>query len=333
MANDRILITGATGFVGRHLVPHLRSKSRDVILAVRSLEGCPTGWKTGDRVRLVETGPIETFPGFDDALAGVATVIHLAGLAHVTAAGGRQDDAPFMAANATATARLVDAAARAGVRTFINLSSLAAITGNASRAVVDDDTDVPPLTAYGRSKRSAEASVLALRDKGVFAVSLRPPLIVGPDARGNWGALQRLAATGLPLPFASVRNARSMVGVQTVVEAICHLCDQTPPVETGGNYALADPEALSLPEIVTELRAGMGRPARLVAFPPQLLYGAAALLGQRPRAAGLLGTLKVDSRRFRSTFAFAGTQGIRDAIRSSGKAYRADTEAAKTATP
>ncbi len=318
MSTNRILITGATGFVGRHLVPVLLSRNHSVTLAARRPEACLSGWQNCDQVRLVTTGGIETSQNLREALEGVSTVVHLAALAHVHDV---DNDRPFVAANITATERLVDAAGREDVRTFINLSSLAAVTGNASSIAVDDKSDFVPPTAYGRSKRAAEKPVHGLRKRGILAISLRPPLIVGLDARGNWATLQRLAATGLPLPFGAVRNKRSMIGVQALAEAIAHLCARPWPADKSGAYCLADPEPVSLPEIVRELRAGMGMPPRLFPFPGSILLGVATAVKQRNRAAGLLGSLEVDSSGFRQAFAFTETQRLRAAIRESGAHY------------
>lgn len=321
MSTNRILITGATGFVGRHLVPVLLSRHHSITLAIRRPEVCLSRWQNCEQLRLVTTGSIETSQNLREALEGVSTVVHLAALAHVHDAGHAGNDQPFVAANITATERLVDAAGREDVRTFINLSSLAAITENASSITVDDKSDFPPPTAYGRSKRAAEKPVHELREKGMLAVSLRPPLIVGADAPGNWATLQRLAATGLPLPFGGVRNQRSMIGVQALAEAIAHLCARPWPAAKSGAYCLADPEPVSLPEIVRELRAGMGMPPRLFPFPGSILLGVATAVNQRSRAAGLLGSLEVDSIRFRQAFTFTEIQRLRAAIRESGRQY------------
>jgi nucleoside-diphosphate-sugar epimerase len=321
MSTNRILITGATGFVGRHLVPMLLSKHHSITLAIRRPEACLLRWQNCEQLRLVTTGSIETSQNLREALEGVSTIVHLAALAHVHDAGHVDNDGPFVAANITATERLVEAAGREDVGAFINLSSLAAVTGNASSITVDDKSYFVPPTAYGRSKRAAENAVHGLRDKGVFAVSLRPPLIVGADARGNWATLQRLAATGLPLPFGGVRNKRSMIGVRALAEAIAHLCARPWPAAKSGAYCLADPDPVTLPEVIRELRAGMGLAPRLFPFPGAILLGAATALNQRNRAAGLLGSLEVDSSRFRQAFAFTETQRLHAAIRESGAQY------------
>lgn len=317
MSDGRILVTGATGFVGRHMVARLLAERSSLTLAVREITGCPPSWCHRPDIRLVETGDIETCANLEDALSGVSAVVHLAGLAHIP--GG---DSQFMAANALATEKLAHASAQAGIRTFIHASSLSAITENTSTTDVDDQTDTVPSTPYGRSKRAAEAHVHGLSERGICSVSLRPPVIAGPDAKGNWGLLQRLTATGLPLPFGRVRNRRSLIGVDSVTRAIAHLCSRPWPVEKSGAYCIADHGPLSLAEIVAELRFGMGLPARLVPFPPSALHALAGIAKQQHRAAALLGDLKVDSSRFTQAFEVPQMPDARHSVRESGRLYR-----------
>lgn len=322
MKARRILLTGATGFVGRRLVPHLLAAKEQLTLAVRSADACPASWRGDDRIRIVDTGPIERAGDLGAAFSGVSRVVHMAGLAHVAGGGERMADT-FMSANTAATARLAEAAAAAGeVATFIHLGSLAAVTANASDAIVADGSEGKPVTPYGRSKRLAEAHVEELAAGGTFAVTLRPPLIVGAEAKGNWRALQRLAATGAPLPFASVRNRRSLIGVDELVRALALLCTRDWPPQKSGNYCLAASEPVSLAAMVSELRAGMGLPPRLFPCPPSLLRALARLANRQEAAASLLGDLVVDSGRFRRTFGVEEMQGIKSSIRASGADYR-----------
>lgn len=317
MAADRILITGATGFVGRHLVANLVAARQRLVLAVRDADACPAEWRSNPDIRIVETGPLETAPGLDGLLAGAGTVVHLAALAHAR----QQSAAPFMTANAVATQRLCRAAETGGARRFIHLGSIAAITGNVSGSVVDDGTTAAPTTAYGRSKLEAERHVAALAGKGMFAVSLRPPLVVGAEAKGNWSALQKIAASGLPLPFASVRNRRSMLDVALLVRAIALLCARDWPVDLSGGYCIANRDAMALPEMVAGLRQGMGLPARLVAFPPALLAAALRISGRQRIAAGLFGTLEVDGSRFGRVFGLEERRSLAEAVGESGRLY------------
>lgn len=320
MTARRTLLTGATGFLGRRLVPTLLAAGEPLTLAVRSAGTCPASWRGDDRVRIVEVGPIEQSRHLDAAFAGVSRVVHMAGLAHVTGGGERMAEA-FLSANAKATERLAAAAAAGEVESFIHVGSLAAITANASDTIVADGAEREPVTPYGRSKRLAEAHVEKLAAGGVFAVTLRPPLIVGAEAKGNWGALQRLAATGAPLPFASVRNSRSLIGVDELVRALTLLCTRDWPAEKSGSYCIAARDPVSLAAMVTELRIGMGMSPRLFSCPPSLIYALARLANRQAAAAGMLGDLVVDSGRFRRTFGFEDSCDVKASIRASGADY------------
>lgn len=329
MEQQPIFVTGATGFLGQHVLGHLLRSERKLVLAVRDSGRCPPEWKGDKRIAIRELGELGPDTGYGDVLNGVGAVVHLAGLAHV-AAGDKDDaEAAFMNANAGATGALVRAAAAAGIRSFVHLSSLAAIVPNALARTIDDRTDLGASTPYGRSKRLAEEHVRELTGGGMFAVSLRPPLIVGAEARGNWALLQRIAATGLPLPFSSIRTRRSFIGVEALCETIALLVREAWPAELSGDYCIADPEPVSLPEVTRLLRKGMGKPARLFPCPPALIEMAGALAGRRRQVAGLTGELKVDASRFFQTFGFQPQSSLRDAIVRSGAEYTARREARK----
>lgn len=321
MSSELTLVTGSTGFVGRHLVSHFISSRQPLTLAVRHLDGCPPLWRRHDQIKLVETGEIETASNLEEAFAGVTTVVHLAGLAHMPQSRNPASGDQFLFANTRATERLCDAAARLGVRSFINLSSLAAITANCSSQTIDDNTFAPPRTLYGQSKLFAEEHVSDLASRGVWSISLRTPLIVGSDAKGNWGTLQNLAATGLPLPFASVDNARSLIGIDVLSQAIMHLTKHPWPQSTAGSYCLAANDHLSLPQIITELREGMAMKPHLFPFPVSILHGIAGILNRRNLARGLFGDLRVNSYRFQHVFNFHENESIISSIRKSGANY------------
>ena len=189
MASGRIVVTGATGFIGRHLVEPLARDGRLLTLAVRNPQACPDTWRHNAGIAIIAVPdlkrPEALMPALDDATA----VIHLAGLAHMAQADAANAEAQFHEANAETTRALAEAASqvrRLGLRQFEQ--SRGGHRPTPPTQSVDDRSDAPPVTAYGRSKRAAEAHVAGLAATGVFAISLRPPLVVGAEARRKLGA-------------------------------------------------------------------------------------------------------------------------------------------------
>lgn len=319
-SSDRapILVTGGTGFIGRHVVAQLLVDGHRIRLPYRTI--LPLPWRDDPRVEAIAIADLTTAE-LDPLVEGVAAIVHLAGLAHVGKADRAEATLDFTRVNDELTARLAAAARRVDGAGFIHLSSLATVTPNATQSLVNDLTNGAPTTAYGQSKLAAERHVNQLAGTGRFAVSLRPPLVVGAAARGNWASLQRLAATGLPLPFAMIDNRRNFISVQALAEAIALLCARSWPVSLSGTYAIADPEALSLPQVLTRLRAGMGLKPNLWPCPPQVFTALGAMTGRRRQLAGLTGSLQVDGSRFVATFGFAPSLSIGEAIRCSGAAF------------
>jgi nucleoside-diphosphate-sugar epimerase len=181
------------------------------------------------------------------AFAGCDAVVHLANIAHA-----RVDEALLRSVNVEGTARVAALAAAHGVRRFVYLSSAKAID---------------PRDAYGRAKRAAEDALLEV--KPLEKTILRPPLVYGPRVKANFLALMRAIDRGWPLPLASIRNRRSLVYVGNLCDAI-RACLEAPKAP-GNTYAVSDGEPLSTPELCRALGAALGRPARLLPFPPALL--------------------------------------------------------------
>ena len=312
----RILVTGANGFAGAAIVDSLLQAGLPVTATVRSA----AGYRAPSGVRVVETGDIGVDVDWSRALCGVTCIIHCAGLAHM-AGGANTNEAQFRKVNTEGTDRLTSEAATHGVQTFINISSIGAITANASVEVITDQSPERPVTTYGRSKLAAEVHVASFGTGGRAGISLRPPLIAGANARGNWGALQKLALTEWPLPLASVHNQRSILNIANLAGACLHLARGTWGSDKTGSYALADETPLSLARMLVLLREGMGRPARLFGFPPSMLHLAFALIGRRQQADGLLSSLVIDSSRFCRSFGWQQTVHAEEGILQSGRDY------------
>jgi UDP-glucose 4-epimerase len=287
----KVLVTGAHGFVGRHLVKALDKAGHEVIGTVRRDAG------SLPCLRLVPEGS-----SHEAELLGCDVLVHTGGLAHRPSAGADE----FERINRDWTHRLAREAADAGVRTVIHISSIAARDAEAGRG-----------TAYGVSKREAEDAVAELARSGILAINLRPPLIYGPGAPGNWEKLLRLARAPVPLPFAAVRNRRSYLGIGNLCSAIAAILEVSAaprgagdhglprPFSTCGSYALADLETLSLGEVLSILRAALGRPPMLFSFPPRAIAAALRRIGKEAMADGLFGDLILDSTPFRDHFGWS----------------------------
>ena len=252
----RLLVTGATGFIGQHLVPALVGQGHRVVAAVRRPM---TLSPSVDQVLIKDLADgVDWMP----LLQGIDVVIHLAALVHQ-----RHDvkEALFEKINRQATADLARATARAGAR-LIFVSSVAAQSASSSDRVLTENDPCLPSTAYGRSKLNAEIDIAA---SGGQYVILRPTLVYGRGAKGNMRKLIRLARLPLPLPFGALTNKRSLLAIENLISAIGFLVQRD---EIRNEvFLVADATPVSLPEIIARLRHGMGRPANLISIPPALL--------------------------------------------------------------
>ena len=279
----KVLVTGASGFVGSALVPALAAAGHRVVRVVRR------GGAPGD---LVVSDMIGWNPSPGE-LAGLDCIVHLAARAHVM--GDTADSlALYRSVNVETTRKLARAAADCGVRRFIYMSS---VKVNGERTFERPFTEVEaprPEDAYGISKWEAEQALRkATAGSRMECVVLRPPLIYGAGVKGNFLRLLQAVARGVPLPLASVRNRRSLLYLGNLADAIASCIDY--PAAAGRTYLVADGEDVSTPGLIRAIAAALGRPARLIPFPPVLLQAAAAMLGKADAAARLLGSLQIDA--------------------------------------
>jgi nucleoside-diphosphate-sugar epimerase len=290
---SRILVTGATGFVGRALVPALQ-RQHEVAAACRRAGG-------SEGVAWHAVGEIGPDTAWRDALSGVDAVVHLAAHVHQDATA---DPADFHRVNAAGTRRLAEAAWQEGVKRLVFLSSIK-VNGEAKAGAPFREDDPPqPEGPYAVSKWAAEQALAEIAASGgPESIILRPPLVYGPGAKANFRALTRLCGLGVPLPLGAIDNRRSLLYLGNLVAAIERAL--AAPAGTGARtYLLRDGEDVSTAELVRRIGRALGRPARLVRVPPSWLRLALRAVGRGAAADRLLGSLTVDDSRFRRDFAW-----------------------------
>jgi len=287
-SENAVVVTGASGFVGRALVRHLHASGRRVVAISRRTWDAPAG------VQLVTVADYDDVPALAAAIAPASAVVHLASVAHRSA-----DAAEFTASTRSAQTMLAAAAAR-GARRFILMSSIG-VNGNVSRSRPFTEADVPaPAEPYALSKLRAEEIV---RGGPLEHVILRPPLVVGRDAPGNFGRLLRAVRSGVPLPFGAIRNARTFLGLDNLLDLLVLCVDH--PAAANELLLAGDAEDLSTPELVRHIAQGLGRRARLFPLPASLLRLIAAGAGKARLAESLCGSLQVDASRARQLLGWA----------------------------
>jgi len=307
----RILVTGASGFIGRNLVPELVALGYDVIAATRSQET----FEGATSVRLPELGPEADF---SCCLKGVDAVIHLAGRAHVLRESTNPDlERLYLKINCEGTRALAAQSASHGVKHMVFLSSCHAVSA-ASETRLTEKTEPAPGSTYGRSKLAAEMALKSELDHTpcVYTI-LRPPLVYGPGNLANFARLIKLVRSGIPLPFAAVSNRRSFLSVRNLTHVITHCLWNKPAA--GRTYYPSDGTDVSTPELIIALAQAFGLHARLVPFPVPLLGSLSHLPGMGPLRK-LMSSLFVDSGPLARDLGWIPPQTLNEGLRSIGEA-------------
>lgn len=313
----QILVTGANGFVGRHLCTRLFQEGHTVRGAVRrreTLGEVPPGAEAVVIERMMEE------ESWQAPLEGIAVVVHLIARTHVLDDRAADPLLAYRQLNVDLTRTIVQASLSAGVERFVFLSSIKAV-GEGSDEAYTETTLPAPEDAYGVSKLEAERLLFSLTDGSTLApVVLRPPLVYGPGVKGNVPRLLQAVSRGLPLPFGNVRNARSMVSVGNLADAVA-LC-AVYPAARHETFHVADDEAVSTRELVQLMGEGLGKAPRLVPFPPRGLTLGGRLLGRREEVMRLIGNLTVSSRKLKEQLGWTPPQTARQAWLETGAWFR-----------
>jgi UDP-4-keto-D-QuiNAc 4-reductase len=284
----RVLITGATGFIGRPLCAQLAQHGYTVRAALRSVQPPLPGVH-----ETVMVGDIGAATEWDTALENVEYVVHAAAHVHVLRAS-RAAGQQFFEVNVRGTEGLAQAAARAGVRRFLYLSSIK-VNGEATTLRSFRFDDAPhPQDDYARSKHQAEVALAAAAEGTQMQVAtVRPPLVYGPGVRANFLRLMRWVDRGRVLPFGAISNARSLVSVWTLNDLLLKLLAHPRPLASV--WLVSDGEDLATPELLRRIAHALGRDVRLAHVPARMLTLAAALLGRGSEMSRLCGSLQVDA--------------------------------------
>lgn len=286
-----LLVTGASGFVGTHLLPRLSPHRVRLALRNRQRAGNVAAYE------VVPYNPIESDPDYSALLNGVDVVVHLAGIAHTRATAHAHTEF-----NSRATARLAEESARHGIKRFIFLSTIKVhgqfTPSDAGRHVsFTADSPLAPQDDYSISKAGAEQSVIqACAGTATQYVLLRPPLVYGPGVRANFLQLMKLVHRRIPLPFSAINNRRSFIYVENLVDII-QQCLEHPAV---ANHALVMKDYDdSTPGLVRTLASAFGRDARLFPLAPGYLARLGKLIGREDSVQRLTESLLVDDNAMR----------------------------------
>ncbi|MCL4310765.1 MAG: SDR family oxidoreductase [Actinomycetota bacterium] len=287
MKEKMVLITGANGFLGRHLCAEMYQQGWRVKAATRSVDPLIAGAEP------VMVGSIDGGINWADALSGVDAVVHLAARVHVIRDDATNPLAEFRAVNVGGTLNLARQAVKAGVRRFLFLSSIG-VNGHATQGVPFDESSEPaPHSEYSVSKYEAEQGLQEIAAKSVMEIIIiRAPLVYGPSAPGNFAKLINFTSKSYPLPLGAIRNRRSFVSTYNLLDFIVTCLDH--PAAANQTFLVSDGEDLSTTELLRRLAAALNVPTRLLPVPQKLLEAGFKIVGKSVLAQRLCGSLQVD---------------------------------------
>ena len=304
----RVLVTGASGFVGLALVNRLERDGR-----WESRAGSRRSAALSRGAEWVVTPSLEAGADWIGALQGVSAVVHAAARAHVLDDAADDPLTEFRRCNVDGTLELARQAAQAGVRRFVFLSSIGVLGRSSERPFRFDDVQSPE-DDYAVSKREAEQGLEELsRETGMEVVVVRPALVYGPNAPGNFGKLLEWVARGVPLPLGAVHNRRSFVGLDNLVDLLVTCVGH--PGATNQVFLAGDGEDLSTTDLLRRVAVAMGKRPRLFPVSPSLLRAAAQAVGRGDMAQRLLDSLQVDISHTRETLGWEPPVSVDEGLR------------------
>jgi nucleoside-diphosphate-sugar epimerase len=308
---NKVCVTGANGLVGAALCSKLNVSGFEVRGVVRFSNFSASVPLTEH----VAVGNLDAASEWASALAGVSCVIHSAARAHVMHETFGDALAAYRAVNVDGSLRLAEQAAAAGVRRLVYLSSVKVHGEQTALGAPFLLSNRPaPEDAYGISKWEAEQALWDVSARtGLEVVVVRPPLVYGPGVKGNLARLLTLVRLGLPMPFSTVQNMRSLIGLDNLVDLLIRCVDH--PEAAGQTFLVSDGEDLSTPDLIRYMAAAMNRSPRLFPVPVSLLRLAGSALGKRAEIDRLVGSLQIDSSHTRQVLGWTPPVSIEEGIR------------------
>ena len=302
-----VLLTGSNGFLGRHLVHILASNSgHDLTAALRRHADLPV-------LQVSVPAGLQAGTDWTAALADQNVVIHAAARAHILSDDADDPLTEFRRVNTEGTLSLARQAAHCGVTRFVFISSIG-VNGNINTAAFTTDDQPAPAEPYAVTKWEAEQGLWQIqRDTGMEVVIIRPPLVYGSGAPGNFGSLVRWIEKGVPLPLGAIHNRRSLVGIDNLVDLIVRCIDH--PAAANQIFLAGDDEDLSTTELLRAVARAMNKPARLIPVPAVVLQLGATVLGKKAMAQRLLGSLQVDISKTRELLDWAPPYMVEEGLK------------------
>jgi nucleoside-diphosphate-sugar epimerase len=316
VAENKILVTGSSGFIGRRLCAEIIKRGYQVTAAIRT----PNFEQS--QFNPIIVGQIGEHTDWKEALNGITCVIHLAARAHVMRDHANDPMAEFRRVNVAGTEQLARSAAASGVKRLVYVSSIGVngLQTDSRKAFSESDTPNPH-NMYALSKWEAEQGLLQIsRETGLEIVIVRPPLVYGGNAPGNFAKMMNVLVRGMILPLASVQNLRSLIYLDNLVDALI-LCVAHPDAN-GQTYLVSDGEDISTPELLRRLGAAMGHPTHLLPCPQVLLKLAGRLFVKSDQIQRLLGSLQVDSSKIRRELNWRPPYTLDQGLRATANWYR-----------
>ena len=290
----KILVTGATGFIGQAVVQELLKQEFIVSTAVRNISPTLPG-----SVTQIEIGDISSLDENISALHDIDVLIHIAARAHIMDETESNPLAEFRKVNTTGTLNLAIQAAEKGVKRFIFISSIKVNGEKTERDIpFTPECTNPPVDPYGLSKFEAEHGLMSLaQNTGMEVVIIRPPLVYGPGVKANFLAMIKWVDKGVPLPLGAIHNKRSLVALDNLVSFICHCIDH--PKAANEIFLISDGEDVSTTQLLQKVARALHKKSLLLPIPTSLMRFTARLIGKQDIASRLFDSLQVDSSKAR----------------------------------